>query len=316
MADVNQQAQDARNRIDAISVTPIFTIVVGTIFNLLLLLLWFWLLSYLKALNLFSILILLVSGVSLYYFGIYGLNTIDVGFRGVPLILGKRVRPWSWLVNEGTTWLLPPPLMGIEIIDLREQTSAIEEFEFLVRRKDDPEGQSANMLVSAGVQWMIFDPWRILSTGEAVVAEGFHLAIISSVRRVATTANPVEFLLMREKLGEEIIDGIGNQTARWGALTLNVNVPYITFANEDTRNAFERAATEAREREGEILERDFVIESINKISKENGVTPEIAAYIFLTEREKMKQERIIIDGPDSLIGAAATFRRNQGNTQN
>lgn len=228
-------------------------------------------------------------------------HQIDVGHKGVLLSFGERTQKSKDskdrnMYNEGYIWTLPSPLQDLIIIDLREQNEKIDDKVIIAAGVNEAgEKEQAEMLVNSAIQWMVKDPFTFLDVGEDEVVDGLRTAVVNAIREVASNTPPLEFLQMKEELGDAVDQAAASQADRWGIEILNVNIPYIRFANPETAKAFEQAAIEARQKEAETIETDNLIKNAQAL-KRLGLNARDAVWAFQRERGKVTGKEVHFSG--------------------
>ena len=246
--------------------------------------------------------------ISFYFVGYLGFRKLEIGFSGVPVIFGQRIR--NITLSEGWVWLISF-IMEIKSIDVREQTKDIRET--IVTSKDN-----AQVRVNMRAYFQIIDPYQSLSvedemhendeTEDATIEDGLQAIIISELRRIANENTVSELIHLDEEIGREIKEQLKKLTSRWGIKIIDVAVLKIVAENEDMTRALEKKAREEHEKAGERVEVDHFIQSVDKISDNNKrMSPEIAAAFFATERGKESPVRkVMVEGDENnpLVKAA------------
>lgn len=161
---------------------------------------------------------------------IMGLVDIPIQHAGVPLVFGKRQK--RWLLDEGLGWILPFPLMGVEIVDLKENTISIP--------KDEDEEQNKPLIVPAirglppqeknkktedvqlneetlktikfvqmkarlAIRYRVVHPFLYLSQGEKVVERGLGDLAIKTLRQKGAEMSDIQLIRNKDTFEADII---------------------------------------------------------------------------------------------------------------
>lgn len=308
---MEMESEQDRNSIE---ITTLNSFVAGFIINFVLVI-FVWFLSY--WLPTISRLALCIG--TLLYFGYMGFLTIEIAHCGVPTLFGKRLETYH--LNEGTVWLLPSPIMDAVEVNMQERTEHIRVSEIPAVGKiasNIPVGPSESiveMLVDATLQWRVVDPYRVLDVGESVISDGLEQLVLNTIREEGASKSDVELMgrpATRGELGTAIKEDSKETAGRWGIEVTEVLIKQIIPSDPAVRRAYETYRREERERQGEAVEREFVIESINKIANETGMSVENAAEVFQAERGKMQRQGIRFSSDDAVKSLVSTIIKKLG----
>lgn len=255
-----------------------------------------------------------------------GLVDIPIQHAGVPLVFGKRQK--HWLLDEGLNWILPSPIMGVEIVDLREKTIPIPKDEKEEETKPliipairglpplarngvaepaiDEEAQKkirfVQMKARLAIRYRVVHPYQFLSQGPDVVERGLGDLAIKTLRQKGSEMSDIQLIRQKDTFEEAIIeemktepkDGKGESPIeRWGVRVHNVFIPRIAHAEADMAKAYEAAMQEEQQRTAEEIEQKFLAESITQLVGK-GLTPQEALYAIQSERGKLVRREVII----------------------
>lgn len=261
-----------------------------------------------------------MTALSWLYFYV-GLIDIPIGWKGVPLILGNRNKPWSVLFSEGSHWV-PKPFVSAELIDMRERTNDVKGLDIIATGKimlPDPGGDvskgkkqesKVEVHIDPSLQFRITDPWKVLSVGEEVVLEGMEQITRDGFRYAATKLGANDLIKDPNKVKQVVENDIDRRSDRWGILLLELPITRIAPKSDKVLAAYEKLSIEANERPAEVLELGHVIKSTKRYMDELGIQDgEAALMAFDDARGKArKRKRITISGDvDSTTRAAAVL---------
>lgn len=284
-------------KLEEISIYPIQSIVAGLIFC--------------SAIVILGI-ALLMFDVSIYYgvistlFGLFFfvLNIVDIeiGWRGVPTILGKRNTPFSALFHEGKHWL-PRPFVDAEVIDMRERTNDIDGLDVIATGTVAAEGsEGAKTKVEVhfdpSIQWRIFDPWKVLSRGEEVISTGLIQVVRSSFREVAADQGDDDLMANKKQARIQAEHNADDRSDRWGVLVLDIPLAKVRPTQPAVMQAYERLTIESRERPAEAVEREHVIKSVLAMVGKLNITDSEALMAFDDARGKARRRKRITIATD------------------
>ncbi|MBI4160128.1 SPFH domain-containing protein [Candidatus Wolfebacteria bacterium] len=213
------------------------------------------------------------------YFGIAGLINIPVGFRGVPLLVGGRLK--GVILGEGWNWFPPRPFMAAEAIDIRERSTGVEKFTVLSQNM-------VRLAVDATVQWRVINPFQSLSVGEEVIDKGMLQLVRQVLRTAVFTIRDEDALAAHEALKDALSAAADTRAQHWGVDVVNVFIGSI-LPDQTVLEDYERVRREERQRDAERIELDHVRERLRELIA-LGYTPERAQEIVQTERGKVKKE--------------------------
>lgn len=173
---------------------------------------------------------------------IMGIVDIPIQHVGVPLVLGKRQK--RWLVDEGLGWILPSPLMGVEIVDLREKTIPIPKDETEEKERpliipairglkptatngtDGAEPEIVNldesefsgirfvqMKARIAIRYSIVHPFRFLNQGPDVVERGLGDLAIKTLRQMGTIMSDIDLIRQKDRFEGKIIEEMKREPA-------------------------------------------------------------------------------------------------------
>jgi regulator of protease activity HflC (stomatin/prohibitin superfamily) len=201
--------------------------------------------------------------------------SVEIGHIGVPTILGRRNQPWTWLHGEGSQWTLWP-IMGMEIINMQgripdfpayEVNAAANEWK-LEMMQNDPESakEKENIVrvkIDAFIEWLVVDPWLVLSWGESVIETGLLNAVKEATRNTA-----IEFMygdVIRDKtvLTQNAKKAADLESDRWGIWIKDLSTSQTSPVNPEITKALEKRQIAAAQAEAANL----VLESAEKYRK-------------------------------------------------
>jgi len=221
--------------------------------------------------------------------GAGGIINIPVGHKAVPKVMDKRRTDffvYRGLFSEGYNWVLPPPLMGAETIDVREKQTQIESFSAL-----DKEG--IKITTSVSIQWKVNSPFKSLDVTEGVIENSLKKLIESCLRTSIRKFSTEDLLGAYEETSTQVKNDLST-TAKgnanmWGIKILDVIVSDIEPPAEITKS-YERIKVEKLQRTEEEIEQEHVRNLIKKArAKVVGLSPNEAKRLVQVERGKVKQ---------------------------
>lgn len=194
---------------------------------------------------------LLGIGVSLIYFGFWGFKTVDVGFHGVPIFLGRRWK--KYIFREGLYWILPYPFMEIDEIDVREDIIKVSNLEAIT------EDNFRVRVTSAAIRFKIVNPFKSLSVKIEVIRDNFD-ELIGNVLRVSIRKKKMENVLGEFEEGKQDVEDAATVVAKsWGIEIEDVLIAPITLT-EEVIDDMEKIGREKIQKEGEKIELDALRE--------------------------------------------------------
>jgi len=237
--------------------------------------------------NMFTVLAALGAGIA--FFGA-GLVTIKVGYLGVLVILGERVRNVEF--REGTFWMFPF-FTRVEYVDGRQQYSDSKSNKAIT-------SDNVDLDVDADITWLVNDAYERLSTNVKDVEGAVKIAAESSIVRVLNRHTREEVFNQHKeripadeqngyaamtKLERQIVEEIDSKIQVFGGHALKIYIstllPNAELIAEERRFAIEKAQQLAEE-----LQNSHVIVQINKIAADTGMSTEAATQLFLTQIDK------------------------------
>lgn len=243
-------------------------------------------------------------------FGIAGLIKIDIGFKGVPVWFGGRLTKQKELpsnegmpkrtvmksifeLKEGWNWILPRPLMGVEAIDVREQSTEVSKFTVMALGSispDKPEDISGVRVTiePSTIRWRFDEPAQTLSIGEAVIKQSLVELIQNTLRQEVSQLSDIEVLKTTQELRRKIQIEVDARADDWGMEVISFLMGEISLP-EEVHKDYEKLRREERQRKAERLELDHVRDRLNELIA-MGYTHERAQEIVQTERGKVKKE--------------------------
>lgn len=264
----------------------------------------------------------LAAALSIIYFGWAGFRKIPVAFRGVPLIFGTRQEGYE--LDEGLVWNWPEPIGGLEIVDVREQTLNVNMTEVLTH-------DNVPVVVNLSAQYRPVNLFDYLSVHN--VSNALEEAIDNNMRIMVQEIESHDVAQEKKNMPEKIlkgfqtteegaekqwVEGIAQYAAeQWGIEVIKIRITHIRLpeAMEAAQTAIKVQEAETKREEAqkttEMVEAKHVAE-LMAIYKETGLSPEFAANMAQTERQKAT--RIIIDGSASRlekVGVATAVLNNQ-----
>lgn len=232
---------------------------------------------------------ILGSTISLLYFGIWGFKTVDVGFRGVLLIMGARRE--DYIFQEGTFWIFPYPFMEIEEIDVREDIIELANFEAITA--DDFRVRVA----SAAIRFRIINPFKSLSVKIEVIRDSFD-ELIGKTLRVAIRAKNMHKVLGEFKEGkEELKNGVEEVAKAWGMKIEDIIIAPITVS-DDVIDDMEMVGREKIQTDYQKIELDALRERTKEFVTDLHLSPQEAREAVQIAQEKItksiREEKITL----------------------
>ena len=252
--------------------------------NLLSFAVGFGIVLFVVAIAFFALPILYAIGVAMItigYVGFGGIVNIPIGFKGIPLMLGKRIE--SFVLAEGLVWIMPRPFMNSENVDVKERTSDPGKVTVLTGKKE----KTVRVIVDAAIQWKITNPFQVLSVGIDVVAKGMEDLIKEVIRSTMADKTPDEAIQIHEKLKDDLETKATEKSFDWGIEIKNIFITQLGFMEEVVQE-FERLTKEEKQRESEATELGHVANQI-KVLVEAGLSPTEAKDVVQTERGKVNK---------------------------
>jgi hypothetical protein len=167
---------------------------------------------------------------------VLGLVNIPIQHAGVPLIFGKRQK--NWMLDEGLNWILPSPVMGVEIVDLREKTIPIPKDEAEEEKrplivpairglppmnktteiKDEQEQKRkllelddfkkirfVQMKARLAIRYRVIHPYHFLSQGPEVVERGLGDLAVKTLRQKGSEMSDIDLITQKDLFEKDII---------------------------------------------------------------------------------------------------------------
>ena len=219
------------------------------------------------------------------YFGLGGIINIPIGFKGVPLVIGKRID--FFILPEGLNWVLPRPFMNSENVDTRENTSDPGPITVLTGKGK----KTVRVVIDASIQWKINNPFLVLSIGLNVIQDGMKNLIQEVLRSTMADKNPDEAVQIHEKLRDHLEKKATEKSVDWGVKIKNVFITQLSFS-DDVIKDYEKITREEQQKISEGTELDHVREQIEKF-KNLGFSPESAKEMVQSERGKVPVTKTI-----------------------
>lgn len=268
-----------------------------------------------------TLLAFITLGACILYFGVNGLRTIPVGFKGMQLWLGKRVEGKGY--PEGVVWNWPEPIGDLEIKDGRDKPLNLPLTEVLT-------ADNVPIEIDVALQIKITDIYKNLSANKP--EESLENAAESDLRSIVMKLQSSNVAQEKQAIidvlttgrgpapvpGADpspleglILKGLAESEELWGIKVSQVRITHIRLPKkiEDARAEVQvQVANQAKETQQAIAEKteaNHVANMIN-IYKATGLSAPEAANIAQAERNKAT--RIIIDGnatPLERAGALA-----------
>ena len=215
------------------------------------------------------------------YFGFGGIISIPIGFKGVPLVLGRRIKFFA--LPEGLSWILPRPFMSSENVDIKERTSDPGPTTVLTGKGKE----TVRVIADAAIQWKTINPFQVLSVGLDVIIKGMDDLIKEDIRSTIADKIPDEAIQIHEKLKDDLEKKAGGKSSDWGIEIKNVFITQLGFS-EDVIKDFESVTREKKQKLSEETELKHVRNQIEAFIK-LGLNPESAKETVQTERGKVKK---------------------------
>ena len=215
------------------------------------------------------------------YFGFGGIINIPIGFKGVPLILGRRNK--FFVLPEGLSWILPRPFMNSENVNMKELTSDPGSTTVLTGKGKE----TVRVIADAAIQWRIVNPFQVLSVGLDVIMKGMDDLIKEVIRSTIADKTPDEAIQIHEKLKDDLETKADEKSFDWGIEIKNVFITQLGFS-DDVIKDFENVTRENKQKLSEETELEHVRGQIEAF-KTLGLRPESAKETVQTERGKVKK---------------------------
>ena len=307
--------------IDEISIRPFRSIIFGIVMCSLLAVLG---IGYSVMVNSSWVWIVAVVIAALYFY--VGLIDVPIGWRGVPLIFGGRNKPWSALFYEGNNWV-PRPFISAEFVDMRERTNDVVGLDIIATgtldstdaeksEGEDTSGTSSRaqrrvveVHFDPSIQWRIWDPWKVLSTGEEVVMQGLEKVVRDAFRTVGTRQGDDQLMRNRKTVKQMVEHAADRRSDRWGILVLDLPIERVRPKDEKVLDSYQKLTIEAQERPAEVVEREHVIVSSKRLMEELQITGESALMAFDDSRGKARRRKrvVVVGDVDPMTRAAAVL---------
>ncbi len=250
-------------------------------------------------------------------FGIYaasGFRQIEVNHQGVLLLFGTPVG--KKVLKNGIFWV-PPGIISIIMIDMREQNDVIKEYTFLVQDASKSKGSEVGveMKISITIQWKAVNPLQILQVTPEVITRGLHDSAIDAVREVSASTPPLTLITEKKKVQDAVVLKLKGLQGRWGIEVGNVIVPMIDFASEAIQTAYDAAFREEQERDAERIELKHIGAEALKLAKKLNIKTEEALLLIQSERGKLTRQQFIHthqgEGGNQLLDAATLLMQGK-----
>lgn len=258
-----------------------------------------WLITWLLQPLAGTVLAYLMLIISLLYFGIMGIRRVPVGWQGISLFFGKRVRR---VYAEGYVWAWPEPIGDILLEDVRESTLEWEMLEVLTNN-------NVPVTLKMSAQYRVVDIFQSLSVNDPRGA--LQEAIDSVTRKIVQMIETKDVAQEKDNIESKIQGELSSYAKeRWGIELIMIRVTSIRLpvAMEQARTAVEvmkaQKEKEVAQAEAEVTEAKNIA-GLMKIFTAAGLAPEMAANLVQTERGKAT--RIIIDGVASPLEKAGAL---------
>ncbi|MDZ7726001.1 MAG: SPFH domain-containing protein [Candidatus Campbellbacteria bacterium] len=222
-----------------------------------------------------------------------GLVSIEVGFLGVIVILGERIK--NAHLGEGVFWLIPF-FTSSEYVDARQQHKDTHVNQALT--KGTGKVGKVDLDVDVNSAWLVDNPYRRLNVNMANIEGLVDDAIRSSVVSVIGRHTRKQVFRKHQKISKETKYGEGvselsveiakeieGNIATFGGKIVRV---YISTLLPDAKliEQERRVAIEEAQRDAERIQSQHVIDEVNKIAKETGASKEQAGQWFLAQIDK------------------------------
>lgn len=216
-----------------------------------------------------------------WYFWYLPMITIPIGHKGVPIFLGARQE--GFYLNEGRNWILPPPFMSYQAVDVREDVLPVKDFECFTHDK-------ILVHVDAAIYFRINDPFKALSVQEHIINEGLIELVETVLRSSISTKDSEDILTAYQQtlngMRDDLQIAADQKADEWGIDVRNVKVPNIKFSKELIQE-LEKMKREQAQKAGEEVELNFVRKQIKQMSRDTGLKPKEAREVVLAERGKL-----------------------------
>lgn len=269
--------------------------------------------------------------VTWFYLGIGGLTKVEVGFRGVPVIFGGRFmrldrycREVRETLPDGTTatrqevislarsrfelpegwnWILPPPLMGREPVEVREQSVVVPPFTVISRN-------NIRITVAQSViRYRTVNPAQFLSVAKRVIEKSLLELVQQRLRVGLRGMNDEDAVGASDTLRNDVQHEADQRAFAWGIDVIEVLIGEIARPPE-VQADYEKIVRERKQQEAERTEIENVRELIGVLTPL--IPADMAAEIVQAEREKgtraVDVKRIIL-APEAIQALGAILGR-------
>ncbi len=258
--------------------------------------------------------------VTIAYFIYGGTITIDTGFVGVPTVFGGRI-PWFQL-PEGTSLILPRPLMSAIPVDMREQVIKIDPApadvtsgQVLTMGTLGGSGKKAMANIAGELKYKVNSPYGFLSVTDA--EDRLANKALSILRTFGGGETLFEFIEKKDAAANIVAthsDMVAEADA-CGVIFLGFLLRKILPTNASLITAAERQLQEELERAGEEVEVAHVIKQVRLLSRKLNITEAEASELFQVERNKATREFVHLRSEKELTAierAALLNSRRKG----
>ncbi|MBU1178823.1 hypothetical protein KKB69_00570, partial [Patescibacteria group bacterium] len=234
---------------------------------------------------------------SLFWFGYKGIKKIEIGWKGVPLILGGRLPEFlkDFLFKEGYIWTLPKPFMGCGVQDCRETP----EKEFVV---EELSQDRMAVKVEVAAQAKVVDPYRAFDVSDYVTSlkELTERVIRWSIvedEAIDVPDKKRDLSIKIEREARKI------SVPRWGLNVIQIYVKGVRLPPE-LEKALAQKKIEQVQAESEETEIKNVRNLVNIMKEGTNLSYNQAANIVQSERGKIKRTVVEGNAGDFTKGAA------------
>jgi len=260
-----------------------------------------------------TILMLIAIALSVLFFGTSGLRTIAVGYKGVPLLFGKRIQ--GIVYPEGIVWTWPKPIGDIMAVDTRDKTMDLPLTEVLTE-------DSVPVAITIALQIKVTDIFKYLDADKpeaslinSAESDIRSIALLFPASNIAQERQVISNALRTGVGGEatplegKLFQGLSDSKDLWGISVSQVRITHIRLPKEleDARTDIQvresKQQAEIADAKAEMVEAEHIAKML-AVYKAAGLSPTEGMNMIQSERGKAT--RIILDGgADPLVKAGA-----------
>lgn len=260
-----------------------------------------------------SLLSLIAIAVSILYFGTGGLRTIPVGYKGIPLLFGKRVA--GIVFPEGIIWTWPKPIGDIVAVDTRDKPIDLPLTEVLTE-------DNVPVNITMALQIKVTNIFRYLdadkpeaSLGNAAESDMRSIVLRLQSGNIAQEKQNITHAMVTGQGGDAtpleglMFQGLSDAPDLWGITVSQVRITHIRLPKEledaktDIQVRESRQKAEEADARAEMTEAEHIARML-AVYKAAGLSATEAMNMLQSERGKAT--RIILDGAaDPLVKLGA-----------